>query len=223
MSSLNLPWCTEAFPVTGHKRQELSTALSISSPQEAAQSNEVPPQFPSLQTGQAQSPQLLLTGHSFQPLISFVALLEAFKDFRISLKLRGPELQSAQEKVTQILNTEVKSPLFLFFSGWLCCVWCTSEFSYRPPQTTKASGNDGEKFCCNPCSLLQYSGMNSIWLLTDATITISASANEKITIPAAAVHGGLSSPSLSLLWKTEVKRPSIMLQDSLKIYLRFTT
>lgn len=40
--------------------------------------------------------------------------LEAFKDFQTLLKLWGPEPQSAQEKVAQILNTDVKSPLCLF-------------------------------------------------------------------------------------------------------------
>ncbi|KAK4816662.1 hypothetical protein QYF61_019898, partial [Mycteria americana] len=60
---------------------------------EAVESNEVTPQPPFLQTRQAQSPQPLLIGHSFQPFHQlWCPPLHAFKDLHILLKLWGPEL-----------------------------------------------------------------------------------------------------------------------------------
>jgi len=59
----------EPFPPgTGHQGAELSTSLSTSPPQEAAESREVAPQPPALQTRQTQSPQPLLREHTCQPL-----------------------------------------------------------------------------------------------------------------------------------------------------------
>lgn len=57
----------------GWKRPTLiiSTSFSTSRPQEAVGSNEVTPQPLSVQTRQAQTSQLLLTGHSFQPFRQF--------------------------------------------------------------------------------------------------------------------------------------------------------
>jgi len=83
-------------PVTGSQREDLSTYLFTSHPQEAVESNEVAPQSPFLQTRQTQSPQPLLTGHAFQRFHQLCCLpLDAFKDLHIFLKLWGPELPTA--------------------------------------------------------------------------------------------------------------------------------
>lgn len=49
----------------------ISTSFSTSPPQEAVHSKEVTPQPPSVQTGQAQTSQMLLTQYSFQPFQQF--------------------------------------------------------------------------------------------------------------------------------------------------------
>ena len=60
-------WTIPMCPVPGSQGEELSTSLSMSSPQEAAGSNEVAPHPPFLQTRQAQNLRLLLLGHASQP------------------------------------------------------------------------------------------------------------------------------------------------------------
>ncbi|KAK4830133.1 hypothetical protein QYF61_008560 [Mycteria americana] len=86
-----IPTC----PVTGSQGEEISTSLSMSPPQEAAESNEVAPQPPFLQIRQAQSPQPLLIGHSFQPFHQLCCLpLDTFEYLNIFFKLWGPELHT---------------------------------------------------------------------------------------------------------------------------------
>ena len=77
-------WTIPTRPTTGSQGEEISTFLSTLSPQEAAESNEIIPQPPFLQTRQAQSPQLLLIGHAFQPFHQlYRSPLDAFKDLNI--------------------------------------------------------------------------------------------------------------------------------------------
>ena len=87
-------WIIPMCPVTGEQGEELSTSLPTSPPLEAIENNEVPPQPSFLQTRQARSPQLLFTGHAFQPSHQLCCPpLDTFKDLHILLKLWGPELQ----------------------------------------------------------------------------------------------------------------------------------
>ena len=91
-------WAIPKHPITGYQGEELSTSISTSPPQKAVESNEVGPQSPSLQTRQDQSPQLLLTGHSFQLCHQlYCSPLEALKDLHILLQLWDPELHTVLE------------------------------------------------------------------------------------------------------------------------------
>lgn len=99
MSTLNLPWHSfEPFPPIlslDYLGEELSSFLPTSPPQEEAESNEVVPYSPFFQTGEVQSPNPLLTGHSLEP-INLHGLysppLDASRDLQVLLKLWGPEL-----------------------------------------------------------------------------------------------------------------------------------
>ena len=78
-------WTIPTRPGTGSQGEELSTSLSTFCPQGAIESNEAAPRPPFLQTRQAQSSQLLLTGHDFQdmPLVLntlYLKILFRFKD-----------------------------------------------------------------------------------------------------------------------------------------------
>jgi len=99
MSNPNLLWGSfKPFPrpITGYQGEEINTSFSTSPPQEAVRSNKVAPQPPFLQTRQTQSPQLLLTGHTFQLFHQvWCPPLDAFKHVNILLQLWGPELFTA--------------------------------------------------------------------------------------------------------------------------------
>ena len=81
-------------PLAGYQGEELSTSLSVSIPQEAAQSNEA---TPSLLLSKPDKPHVL--GHCSEsipssPFNGFISpLLAAFKDLHILFKLQVPELQ----------------------------------------------------------------------------------------------------------------------------------
>jgi len=88
-------WTIPTRPVPESQGEEISTSLSPFPPQEAAESKEVAPRPPFLRTRQAQSPQLLLIGHAFQPCHQRCCPpLDAFKDLHILLKLWGLELHT---------------------------------------------------------------------------------------------------------------------------------
>ena len=89
--SLMQLWTIPMCPVTGYQGGE----LSLSSPQDTAESCEVTPQSPLLQTWQKQSPQSLLTGHTFQALYQDCCPpLDTFKDLHILLKSWAPALHT---------------------------------------------------------------------------------------------------------------------------------
>lgn len=73
-------------PITGYQGEEFSTSRSTSSPRQTLGSQEITPQPPFLQTRQAQGPQGLLTGPSFQPHHQLCYLpLDAWRTFTFFL------------------------------------------------------------------------------------------------------------------------------------------
>lgn len=88
MQLYNIPTC----PLP---RSQAGTSVYTSLPQEAVLSSEAAPQTNSLKTRQAKSPQPLLTGYAFQPLLQFwCPPLGTFKDLHVCLKLWGPEVHT---------------------------------------------------------------------------------------------------------------------------------
>ncbi|KAK4811244.1 hypothetical protein QYF61_022141 [Mycteria americana] len=119
--AFKLSFAKTSFITTVHDLNPLITYISVSkrhlqsyllhhSSGETVESNEVAPQPPFLQTIQAQSPQLLLRGHAFQPFQQLCCPpLDAFKYLHIPLKLWGPELHT----VLQAKQPRFPQPLLI--------------------------------------------------------------------------------------------------------------
>lgn len=136
----NLLWCsTELFPlVLSLGTRDSSSALPCPSPL-LRKLHRAMRLCLSFLFSRLDQPRALSCSHkSFLPAPHQLCCppLEAFKDFHILPKLWGPELQSAQEKVTQILNTDEKSPLFLFVSFYqlvnLCLIHLRMQLQTSP-------------------------------------------------------------------------------------------
>lgn len=121
--------CIPRSPITGYQGEETSTLFSTSPLWEAGESHEVIPSV--LQTRQAQSSQLLLTGHSFQPFHQLLFMPSSgCSKWPSHPEAVGPRTaHSAQGEAAPSVSTEGQPPLL---PSWSCHISCTAGYGLMP-------------------------------------------------------------------------------------------